>query len=140
MYSDQKFYTNFQITLLDGGSSWGTATASGVLGNVLTLSTLYIPQFMRKTKVNKVRLVCTVIPDATSTALKASFMNGTTTMGTAVLTTATAGQVFITTISTNNTFTASSAMSIKLTGTTTDSDTANGSWVLGVEANELFSN
>ena len=136
MYSDQKFYVNVPITLCN--ASWGTATASGTLGNVLDV-TAYIPQFMQKTKVNKVQLVCTVIPDATTTALKASFMNGTDTMGTAVLTTATAEQVFITTISTNNTFTASSAVSIKLTGTTTDSDTANGSWVLGVEAQELFS-
>ena len=139
MYPDQKFYSNFQIILRDGGTTWGTATASGTAGNVLTLSTVYIPQFMQKVKVNKVQLVCTVIPDATSTALKAHFLNGTTTMGTAVLTTATAGQVFITTISTNNTFTASSAMSIALTGTTTDSQTVNGSWVLGVEVAELFS-
>jgi hypothetical protein len=136
MYSDQKFYVNVPITLCN--ASWGTATASGALGNVLDV-TAYIPQFMQKTKVNKVQLVCTVIPDATTTVLVASFMNGTDTMGTAVLTTATAEQVFITTISTNNTFTASSAVSIKLTGTTTDSDTANGSWVLGVEAQELFS-
>lgn len=135
-YSDQKYYANIPSVL--HSASWGTATASSATGHDLTI-TAYIPQFTQKTKVNKIQLVCTVLPDAGSTALKASFMNGTDTMGTAVLTTATAGQVFITTISTNNTFTASSAMSIKLTGTATASGDANGSWTLIAETQELFS-
>jgi hypothetical protein len=134
-YSDQKYYARVPVAL--NSASWGTATAASATGHDLTI-TAYIPQFVQKTKVNKVQLVCTVIPDAGSTAVKASFMNGTSTMGTAVLTTATAGQVFITTISTNNTFTASSAMSIKLTGTATASGDANGSYILLAETQELF--
>ena len=135
-YSDQKFYAQMPVVL--HSASWGTATAASSTGHDLTIAA-YIPQFTQKTKVNKVQLVCTVIPDAGSTAVKAHFLNGTTTMGTAVLTTATAGQVFITSVTTNNTFTASSAMSIKLTGTATASADANGSYILAVEAQELFS-
>ena len=134
-YPDQKFYAKFPIVL--NSSSWGTSTANSATGHDLTIAA-YIPQFTQKMKVNKAQLVCTVIPDAGSTAVKAHFLNGTTTMGTAVLTTATAGQVFITSVTTNNTFTASSAMSIKLTGTATASGDANGSYILAVEAQEIF--
>jgi hypothetical protein len=134
-YPDQKFYAKFPVVL--HSASWGTATAGNSTGHDLTI-TAYIPQFVQKMKVNKVQLVCTVIPNAASTAVKAHFLNGTTTMGTAVLTTATAGQVFITSVTTNNTFTASSALSLKLTGTATASAAANGSYILAVEAQEIF--
>jgi len=135
-YSDQKFYSRPCVTL--GSASFGTATASSTAGHDLS-AVIYLPQFLQKTKVNKVQLVCTVIPDSGSTAVRAHFMNGTTTMGTAVLTTATAGQVLITAISSNNTFTASSGMTINLTGTATASGDANGSYIVAVEAQELFS-
>ena len=135
-YSDQKFYANFPVVLAYA-ASFGTATASATDGHNLS-SVVYLPQFLNKTKVNKVQLVCTTIPDAGSTAVKAHFMNGTTTMGTAVLTTATAGTVFKTTVTTNNTFTASSAMTINLTGTATASGDANGSYIVMVDCQELF--
>lgn len=135
-YSDQKFYARPCVSLASG--SFGTATAASATGINLS-SVIYLPQFLQKTNVTKVQLVCTTAIANGSTAVKAHFMNGTATMGTAVLTTATAGQVIITSISTNNTFTASSGMTINLTGTATASGAANGSYIVAVEAQELYS-
>lgn len=117
--------------------SFGTATASATDGANIT-PTCPLPQFPRRTAVNKVQMIVTTAPDSGSTALKAHFLNGTSTFGVVTLTTATAGQVVNGTITTaNSTFTAASAPTVKLTGTATASADANGSYDIYFETQEL---
>ena len=118
--------------------SFGTTTASATDG-ANTTPTCYLPQFFRRCKVNKVEMVVTTIPDAGSTALKASFLNGTDTFATVTLTTATAGKVLHGSVTAaNSTFTASAAPTVVVTGTSTASADAQGSYDIYFEVQELF--
>lgn len=136
-YSDQKFYTRV-MSLISAPVSWGTATASATDGHDITDQTPVLPKFFRRTAVGAIRMRCTVIPNAASTAVKAHFLNGTSTFGVVTLTTATAGQILDGTVtSSNGTFTASGQPTVKLTGTATASAAANGSWEVWFETTEL---
>jgi len=121
-------------------ASFGTTTASSTIG-ANTTPTVYLPKFFRRTKISALRMVVTTIPDSGSTALKASFLNGTSTFATVTLTTATAGQVL------DGTITAAAAVlaadgqpTIVVTGTSTASADAQGSYDIYFEQQELFSN
>ena len=137
-YSDQKFYNRVWARAAYA-ASFGTATASATDG-ANTTPAVYFPQFDRRTAINALKMVVTTIPDSGSTALKASFKNGTNTFATVTLTTATAGQVLDGTINTSyNTFTADSAPTVVVTGTATASADAQGAYSIDFEQQELFS-
>lgn len=137
-YSNQMYDARSQV-MVAHALSFGTTTASSTIG-ADTTPTLYLPKFERRTKVNQVRMTVTTIPDAGSTALKANFLNGTDTFATVALTTATAGQVLDGTVSaTYNTFTADAQPTLTVTGTSTASGDAQGSYHIYFETQELFS-
>lgn len=133
-YSDQKYNTrqyNFY-----GAVDFGTATT----GTVATTSvSARLPKFLRRTAINDIRLICFTIPNAAATALVAHVMNGTNTFGTAVLTTATAGQVieFTPVTAANGTYAADGQVTIKVTGTATASADSLGDFDLYFETQEL---
>lgn len=137
-YSDQQFYTRRWV-LRAPAESFGTSTASSTAGHDLS-DVCIIPNFKRRTAVSAVRLVCTTIPDAGSTALVAHVMNGTDTFGTVVLTTAAVGSENDVTVTTaaNGTYAAAGEMTINLTGTSTASGDANGSYDVFVEECEKY--
>lgn len=138
-YSDARFDSR---TLVSGGfaTSFGTATASSATGHDLSDVAATLPKFKRRGKITAWRLRCTTIPDAGSTAVKAHLMNGTTTIGTAVLTTATADQWLDGSVTAaNSTFTADTQLTINLTGTATASADANGAYDIWFEVQELYS-
>lgn len=136
-YSDPKFYAR-ELNLVAVAASFGTATANSATGANAT-AVAALPKFFRKTTVNKVRLRCTVIPNASSTALVASFVNGTNTFATVTLTTATVGQFLDGVVTASNaTIAADAAPTINLTGTATASAAANGSYDVLFETQESF--
>lgn len=137
-YADQRYWTLKEVS--GGfGVSFGTATASSATGHNLSDVAASLPKFQKRTDVLGVRLRVTVIPNAASTNLVAQFMNGTNTLGTAVLTTATADQFvdFTITNAANGTFADDAQPTINLTGTATASAAANGSYDIWMEVKEL---
>ena len=137
-YTDAKFNVR-QITRVLGAASFGTATASSATG-ADTTPAVYLPKFFRRTQVLGVRMTVTTIPDAGSTALKANFLNGTSTFATVTLTTATAGQVLSGTVTAANAvFAADGQPTLTVTGTSTASGDAQGSYNVDFEVQELFS-
>jgi hypothetical protein len=138
-YSDPKFYSRHLVPLA-GSASLSTATASGA-NTVPAASLPALPKFVRRTKVNALQVVCKVIPNAASTALVLAALNGTTTFGTVVLTTATAGQVIngvITNTSTGNEIAAGTGITLALAGTATASGAAMGTFDILAETQELY--
>lgn len=138
-YTDSKYYVRPQI-LVGDNRSFGTATASGAAG--FTLSTLTeLPKFIKRTQINVVRLKVRTAPNAGATGLTAIFLNGTNTHGTAVLTTATAGQtVDFTTVNSGSygTFTSGDQPTLKLVGTSTASGGTAGAYDIFFEAREMY--
>jgi len=136
-YSDQKFYVR-PLLLWGQAVSFGTATASSTTGHNVTDSVKQLPNFKRRCVVNKLYLHCTTIPDTGSTALKASFLNGTTTFGTVILTTATADQELTVTIDTDyNVISSGVQPTVTITGTATASADVAGSYDIWAEVQEL---
>jgi len=137
-YSDSK-YASRSVVRVAEAQSFGTATASSATGANIT-PVLYLPKFFRRTKVGGVRMTVTTIPDAGSTALVASFLNGTSTFATVTLTTATLNQVLDGAVTVANaTFAADVQPSVVVTGTATASADAQGSYHIDFELQELFS-
>lgn len=138
-YSDQKFYTRVDVREATA-LSLSTATAGSGTGAVLS-DVANVKKFKRRTAVNSIRLHVTTIPNAASTGLVATFLNGTNAFGTAVLTTAALDAYIDVTITTasNGTFAAGDEMKINLVGTATASGAANGAYDVWVEQQELFS-
>jgi hypothetical protein len=135
-YSEFKSQNRRQ-ELVGQALSFSTATASG---SVAATAVAALPKTFRRTAIGKVRLRCSVIPNAASTALVASFLNGTSTFATVTLTTATAGQWLDGTVTAaNSTLAADVAPTITLAGTATASAAANGSWDIYFENQELYS-
>lgn len=138
-YTDQKYYGRPQI-LVGDNRSFGTATASGAAG--FTLSTLTeLPKFIKRTQLNTVRLKVRTAPNAAATGLIAIFLNGTNTHGTAVLTTATAGQtVDFTNVNSGSygTFTSGAQPTLNLVGTSTASGGTAGAYDIFFEAREMY--
>lgn len=138
-YSDPKFAARYFVPFVHA-VSFGTSTASATDGHNLSDVCAGLPVFKRRCKITAWKLRCTTIPDAGSTAVKAHLMNGTDTVGTAVLTTATADQWIDGSVTAaNSTFTASAEVKMNLTGTSTASGDANGSWDVYFEVQELYS-
>lgn len=140
MYSDQKFYSR---VLIPAGFalSFGTATNAT---SVAAATTGVLTKFKRKISISAIRLRCTTIPNASATVLKASFLNGTSTFGTAVLTTATAttgGQWLdgVITSAANAVLAADTQPTITSSGTFTASGDAIGSYDVYFEVTEQFS-
>jgi len=139
-YTDGKYYAR-PLILVGDNRSFGTATASGAAG--FTLSTITeLPKFTRRTQINYVRVKVRTAPNAGATGLIARFMNGTTTHGTLVLTTATAGQSLDFTVtgaaSNSNIFAAESQPTINLVGTSTASGGTAGAYDIFLEERELY--
>jgi hypothetical protein len=117
---------------------FGTSTASSATG-ANTTPTVYLPKFFRRTQVNNVRMTVTTIPDAGSTALVASFKNGTSTFATVTLTTATLNEVLDGTLTAANAiFAADGQPTVVVTGTATASGDAQGAYHVDFELQELF--
>lgn len=138
-YSNGMFSARPMVMVIPA-TSFGTATASATDGANRT-AVAVMPSFIRKTNVTGIRLLCTVVPNASSTALVAQFLTGTNTLATVTLTTATAGQWLTATIGTasNGTFTAGQAApTINITGTATASAAAQGSYSVWFEQTELY--
>jgi len=138
-YSDQKFYTRREIPVAFAqnlGTSTGAGTASNTLSDVLAT----LPKFTRRTKVLAIRLRCTTIPNAASTAEILQFKNGTSTFATVTVTTASADQFLdATMVETNgvDTFSASVQPTVDVTGTATASGAALGAFDVWFEVQEL---
>ncbi len=137
-YSDNKFYTN-QFCNQATARTFGTATASGTAGHTLS-DVAELPKFINRTALTAMRLKVTTIPNASSTALVATLLNGTSAIGTAVLTTATLGATVDFTITTaaNGTLAAGTEPTISLVGTSTASGAACGAYDIFIKSNELF--
>ena len=134
-YSDQKYQT--RVDIREGSAvSFGTATASGAIASTDVAN---MKKFKRRTQVNSIRLHVTTIPNAASTALIASFLNGTNTFGTAVLTTAASDAYVDVTITTasNAIFAAADEMKVNIAGTATASAAAIGAYDIWMEVQEL---
>jgi hypothetical protein len=136
-YSNPEYQARYEVPLALN-TSLGTFTASG--SNALT-SVLggALPKFIRRTRLNKLRFVCRTIPNASATGLTAIVLNGTTTVGTAVLTTATANQNIDLTITGTtgvNVYSRDTAPTINIVGTATASGGALGAYDLYAEAQE----
>ena len=137
-YSDQKFQTRVWVPV-KLAFSLGTTTASGTAAIASGYTAPVLPQFDRRTQVNKVKMTVTTIPNAASTALKGSFLSGTNTFATVTLTTATAGQVLDGTMTLANAIHAADvAPTFVLEGTATASGSANGAYDIYFEQQELF--
>jgi hypothetical protein len=135
-YSDFKS-TNRYTLLMKAAGSYGTATAAATNGADVDGPAL--PEFTRRTKVNKVKLLVTTAPDNGSTNLVAHFLNGTDTFATVTLTTATAGEVLDGTVTAANAiFDADEAPTTKVTGTATASADANGAYDIIFDVVELY--
>ena len=137
-YTDQKYYVR-PLTLVGDNRSFGTATASGAAG--FTLSTLTeLPKFIKRTQVNQVRLKVRTAPNAAATGLVVTMLNGAGTYGTAVLTTATAGQTvdFTITTASNGTFAAAAQPTLSLVGTSTASGGTAGAYDIFYESREMY--
>jgi hypothetical protein len=138
-YSDPKYATR-QFNLVAQAQSWGTTTAAGTAAIALTGVAARLPKFVKRTKLNAFQLQCSTIPNAASTALTGLLMNGTNTVGTVVLTTATAGQVLtgVVTSTANAVYAADAQVTFNLIGTATASGSANGAYDVWLETQELF--
>ena len=126
-YTDPTMLAEHFVTL-QPATAFGTATAASATGANKTNvgSMAKIPQ---RYTVKKLRLKCTVIPNAAATALVANFLNGTSTFATAVLTTATAGQWIDATITAANaTIEDDIVPTINTTGTATASADVLGTY------------
>lgn len=134
-YPDQKYMTRplqFWGQAVDFGLSVATTVAR-------TDAVAQLPKFIRKSQVNAIRLRCTTIPNAAATALKLSFLNGTDTFGTAVITTATADQVIDVTIDTDyNVFAADGQPTVSISGTATATNDSVGDFDIWAEVQEEF--
>lgn len=134
-YPDQKFYARPLVP-------WGFAVDFGLSVATTVAQTdvaAQLPKVKRRTKVNAVRLRCTAIPNASATALVASFLNGTDTFGTVTLTTATADQWLDVTITDGNaTLAADVQPTVSVAGTATATDDSMGDFDVWVEAQEQF--
>ena len=133
-YSDPKFQIAYERIVLQA-TSFGTATAASAVGCDLDLSAVAIlPKFIRRVEVKAIRVRCTVIPDAGSTAVKLHFLNGTSTFGVVTLTTATAGQWIDGTVTASNAIIAANDQpTCKTTGTATASADAMGTYEITFE-------
>ncbi len=132
-YTDPRFQVR-PLTMV--GVITGTATASGT--NAVTNASLNMapPAFVRKTKINTIRVEPGIATPANWT-LKLIAKNGTDAMGTsAALGTGTFGQVFDITC-TSNTFAAGVAPTFILDGTSTASGQSLGTFNVFMEAQEL---
>ena len=138
-YSDQKFYARPLIDL--GAFDFGTSTGVGTASNTIAqTASQMLPAFARRTKIGNIQLVCEVAPNASATVLTLSFLNGTNTFGTAVLTTATASQVIsgVITSAANAVFSANGEPTMGLIGTFTASGGTAGKYVISFEQQEQF--
>lgn len=137
-YTDQKYYVR-PMQLVGDTRSFGTATASGAAG--FTLSTLTeLPKFIKRTAINQIRLKVRTAPNAAATGVITTLLNGTNVVGTAVLTTATAGQTvdFVITTSSNGTFTSGGQPTLSLVGTSTASGGVAGTYDIFMELREVY--
>jgi hypothetical protein len=137
-YSDQKYYARNHYR--EGSAlSFGTATAGSSTGHNVT-DVANMKKFVRRSQVTGARLHVTTIPNAASTNLVASFVNGTNTFGTAVLTTAALDSYIdlVITTASNGIFAAGDELKINITGTATASGAAVGAFDVWIEQNELF--
>jgi hypothetical protein len=136
-YSDQKFYSR-PLQLWGQAVDFGLSVATTV---AVTDAVTQLPKFIRKSQVNAIRLRCTTIPNADATALTVSVLNGTSTMATAVITTATADQhIDATVVTTNdvNVFAADAQPTISITGTATATDDSMGDFDIWAEVQEEY--
>ena len=137
-YSDPQFRVEVFMPFAFA-ASLGTATASATNG-ILGADVVPMPKFVQRSQVKNIRMRCTVIPDAGSTAVKVSFLNGTNTFGTAVITTATADQWIDATITSaaHAVFADDGEIKVNVSGTATASADANGSFDFWVNYRNLF--
>jgi hypothetical protein len=133
-YSDQKFYTR-QYGAVAFAADLGTATGA----TINKADAAQLPKFKRRTEITAIRLRCTTIPNAAATSLKLSFLNGTNTFGTAIVTTATADQWVdgVITSAANAKIAADGEPTVTVTGTATASGDSLGDFDIYFERNEL---
>ena len=139
-YTDGKYYAR-PLIMVGDDRSFGTATASGAAGFTAT-DIVYLPKFPRRTQINYVRFRCRTAPNTGATGLIVRMLNGTTTHGTAVLTTRTAGEVFDLTVtggaSNSQIFSSESSPTMNLVGTSTASGGTAGAFDIFFEEREMY--
>jgi hypothetical protein len=149
-YSDQKYYDRPLIKVA-AAVAYGTATASGTASNSLAQpAATQLETFLRRTKVVGLEAVCVTAPGGTQVGpINLTILNGTATVASVAVQTATVGQtVYVNTntavpaggtyIGTNATFAAFSAPVSALIGTFTASAATSGTWDIWLEVQEQF--
>ena len=147
-YSDQKYYDRPLVGKAAAAVAYGTATASGTASNSLAQpAATVLPVYLRRTKVIGVEVVCVTAEGATQVGpINLTILNGTATLASVAVQTATVGQVFYVSTSTtpagavyngaNATFAAFAGASSALIGTFTASGATSGTWDIWLEAQE----
>jgi hypothetical protein len=138
-YADQKFYSR-EVVPQAFAVSFGTATGAGTASNTFT-AVAALKKTFRRTQINKIRMRCTTIPNASATAVIAQFKNGTNVFGTVVLTTlASLGFADgVITSSANAILAADTQPTVDITGTFTASASAIGAYDIDFEEQEQHS-
>ena len=137
-YSDFKSVNRFVVSAKIS-AALGTTTASGTAAIASGYTAPLLLALPRRVQVTKVTLIPTTIPNAASTVLKGSFLNGTATFATVALTTGALGTPIQGTVTaTNAIMTASTQPTFVLEGTATASGSANGTYDIYFEATELY--
>ena len=135
-YPDQKYYAR-PLQLWGSAVDMGLSVATTV---ARTDAAVGIPKLIRKSQVNAIRLRVDTIPNASATALVASFVNGTDTFGTVTLTTATADEFLDVTITStaNAVIAADVQVTVNIAGTATATDDVLGDYDIWAEVQEEF--
>ena len=136
-YAEGKYQTR-QFSKMSGALNVGTCTGTAS-GHAVTLSTAQgFPKFIRRTKLNGIRVEVKTAPVPTGVTL--NFLNGTNTVGSVAVGTSTAG-VFVdaTMTAANQTFAANDICTISVVGTATASAAqAAGVYDIYFEEQEQF--
>ena len=149
-YSDQKYYDRPLIKVA-AAVAYGTATASGTASNSLAQpAATQLEAFLRRTKIVGLEAVCVTAPGGTQVGpINLTILNGTATVASVAVQTATVGQVVYVNTNTavpaggvyngSNATYASFAQPVSaLIGTFTASGATSGTWDIWLEVQEQF--
>lgn len=137
-YSDQKYYDR-PLVKVASAIAFGTATAAGTASNSLAApTTVSLPQFLRRTKVVGLEAICITAAGGTQVGpINLTVLNGTSTVGTIAVQTATVGQVGTGVLTAANaTFAANASPTMAMIGTYTASGATSGTWDLYLQQQE----
>ena len=89
-YADQKFYSRPLEALLVAGTGTATGTTTGTAATANPNAFPRVPAFIRRTQINRIRVVVSAAQSANFTGSRYAFLNGTNTFAVATIGTAAA--------------------------------------------------